>query len=197
MSYSDYSTGNITIANNTFVNCGTGIQTAGGATIHPENMTFTGNSFTNCTYGIRLGYVSSSDWYTNSINILNNTMTGETYGVVIYSGSTNTTVQNNTFSSCTTPVRDSSTSSTYRFNVGLTGYCMLNVTVVGSGSTSPSGLGWQYSAGSTVPVIWTPSTGYTRQDISIDGTSQSTTVSPLNVTMSTDHVVVGYFVNAP
>jgi parallel beta-helix repeat protein len=195
---STYSAGNITIANNTFVNCGTGIQTvSGSSTVLIENMTFIGNSFTTGIYGIRLGYFSAPDSYTNSIDILNNTITSETTGIAVYSGSTNPTVQYNTFSSCTSPVIDTNTDTAFRFNVGLNGYYMLNVTVVGSGSTFPSGLGWQYSSGSTASVTWSPSTGYARQNISIDGTNQSTTVSPLNVTMSANHVVIAYFVVVP
>ncbi len=198
-STSTYSTGNITIANNTFINCGTAIQTDGTPTIMPQNDTFIGNTITTGAYGIRLGYNDPTDMSADSINILNNTIIGETYGINLYPGTTNSIVQYNHFSSCTYVIVDSSSRelTTFRFNVGLTGYYMLNVTVVGSGSAFPSGLGWQYVSGITVPVTWTPSTGYTRQDISIDGTNQSTKVSPLNVTMSANHVVIAYFVSAP
>ena len=190
--------GNITIANNTITNCPTGMLLASASTsIYPENITLIGNRISTGTYGIRMGYSSNAESYSNNIHVLNNAFTSITTAVQTYTNTINPTIEYNTFSSCPTPVTSGSTNPTFRFNVGLAGYYMLNVTVVGSGSTSPSGLGWQYKSGSTASVTWTPDTGHVRQNISIDGTNQSTTASPLDVTMSANHVVIAYFVSAP
>jgi len=191
-----FSVGNLTIANNTLINCGTGIQlVSDSATVYDQNDTIIGNSFTTGNYAIRMGYDSPHD-YSESIKILNNTITGYTFGIWEGAHALNPVIEFNAFSSVTTAIYQPSLSATYRFNVGLTGYHMLNVTVVGGGSTSPSGLGWQYASGSIASAVWTPSTGYARQDISIDGINQSTTISPLSVNMTTDHVVIAYFVKS-
>ena len=193
-----YSMGNITIANNTFTNCDTGIMVGSATTlIYPENMTFIGNSFTTGTYGVRMGYNSASEYVTKDISILNNTFSTFTFGIRIYVGAVTPSTQYNTFGSCTYPVYDDSTTSTYRFNVGLTGYYMLNVSSVGAGYTSPSGDGWQYVSGTSVSVSWTPNSGHTRQDFAIDNVNQTSTTSPISITMSANHNGTAYFSGSP
>jgi hypothetical protein len=84
------------------------------------------------------------------------------------------------------------TNTTCRFNVGLTGCYMLNMTHVGYGTTTPDGSGWQYLANTNVTVTWTPNSLATRLNFSVDGTNV-TTISPAYVNMTTDHVCIAYF----
>lgn len=187
--------GNLTIANNTFANCGTAIETDGSSTTHPQNITIAGNSITGGTYGIKLGYFASSDWYADSFKILNNNIKNQTVGVYLLAGSTNMSVQNNTFSSCSSPVTDSSSAgeAIYRFNVGLTGYRMLNVTAVESGSTVPSGPGWQYPTSTNETITATPNYGQNFTAWEVDGVNQTTTQSTWYVLMNNDHAAKAYF----
>jgi hypothetical protein len=189
--------GNITIANNTFNNCYSGIQTNGYSTEYPQNVTISGNIFNGSVYTIRLGYFDGVSDYTDQFKFTNNIIANATYGMFIQAHALNTDVENNTFSSITNVVVDYSTSATYRFNIDLTGYYMLNTSSVGAGYTSPSGDGWQYVSGTNVSETWTPNSGHSRVDFSIDGVNQTTTTSPINITMSADRQTIAYFSGSP
>jgi len=81
-------------------------------------------------------------------------------------------------------------------NTGMTGFKMLNMSVVGNGFTVPDGSGWQYLTGSSASVVWTPNSGNSRVDFSIDGVNQTTTTSPISITMSGNRVGIAYFSGA-
>lgn len=173
------------------------------------NTTFIGCHFNSGHIAVQVGFTGATE------NINNVTITdcyftnmngagshGRTAPIYINSYAVNTIIKNSVFSNCAGagyPVISSDSDSTLVYNntglnTGTHPFYVLNVTVVGNGTTSPSGLGWQYASGTSVSITWTPSTGYARQNISIDGTNQNTTISPVNVNMTRDHVVIAYFV---
>lgn len=191
------------IYNNTYTNCIWAIMLGNSACASPTlrnkiyNSTFI--SVTNC---IALDSTDPSTQACNDTQIYDNTFTNCT-SIFPSSPSSpsligNTVIRDNNFngisvgSSITTYVN-----TTIYNNTAMTGYQMLNLTVVGSGSTSPSGLGWQYVTNTNATVTWTPSGGSSRQDFSINGANQTTTTSPIQVNMTADKVCIAYFSGIP
>ena len=127
------------------------------------------NTFTSCT----LIFKSYNDpsLIENTV-IYDNDFGSSTIGSIIQTGCTNTVCYNNT---------------------DMPSFYMLNMSVVGNGYTDPSGSGWQYYSGLLASVSWTPSAGISRVDFSIDGVNQTTTTSPISITMGADHVGIAYF----
>jgi hypothetical protein len=98
----------IRIDSNRFSNMPIPIMVEGGAgNSKVVNTTILRNAFSSSTYGVRAGWTGQQN-YVDMLNITNNTFTsiGPYPAVLIESGTTQVTIAYNTFSSCTTNIRD-------------------------------------------------------------------------------------------
>ena len=139
----------------------------------------------------------------NDTQIYNNTFASSCSSIFPPSGSSvtlinGTQIYDNNFNGFSVEYYPQNWTNTLIYNnTDMGAYKMLNTTSVGAGYTSPSGIGWQYVTGTVVSVSWTPNSGNTRQDFSIDNVNQTTTTSPISVTMSAHRNVTAYFSGSP
>jgi hypothetical protein len=68
---------------------------------------------------------------------------------------------------------------------------MLNVTIVGLGTTSPYGLGWQYVSGTSISISYVPNSTFLYWVITTPnlGTKYS---NPISITVDQSYVLTGY-----
>jgi hypothetical protein len=162
------------------------------------------NVMTDAYAGIALNYGFPS-YNINNTQIYNNAFNNIVYPFRVSEDSpsliNNTSVWNNTFSIAIPATNIEFLYATENLlawnNTGFTGTKTLALSVVGGGSTVPDGLGWQYLTATNATVTWTPYGGNSRIDFSIDDVNQTTTESPINITMGADHVGIAYFSGSP
>jgi hypothetical protein len=191
------------IYDNTYTNCWFAIMIGNGACNSPTLRNKIHDSiFINVTYCIALDATDPSTQACNDTQVFHNTFTSCT-NIFPTSPSSpslivNTVIRDNDFNAISVGswVTTCTNTSIYN-NTAMADYKMLNMSVVGNGVTVPDGLGWQYYTGTTASVIWPPTGGNSRVDFSIDGVNQTTTESPINITMSADHVGIAYFTGTP
>jgi parallel beta-helix repeat protein len=163
---------------------------------------FTDNIITSSTSpaawnGIGLKVTKSS----GSIFARNNIQA--TSGMDFGAGCEENFVYDNDFSNCTGATFDMGSLPYFWNNTALDGYNMLNATVVGSGSTTinsvssaTTNFGHQFIADSNASVMWTPDPLNIRVDYAIDDVNQTSTISPANIIMDSNHTVTAYFEGA-
>jgi hypothetical protein len=181
-----------------------------------NNITFTKNIVSDAHSVAQIGNSAYGDDQCQNVYFYNNTFSNidgncewfYQIPVEIYPGDTNITFHDNVFSNCvaiaSTSIIDCSFSNTNLMaaaviynNTGLqTGsypFYMLNMSVVGSGKTVPSGSGWQYEKNAAITITCTPNNGQTFLALNIDG-KNVTSSSPYSLSMGTSsHVGIAYF----
>ncbi|MFA5365544.1 MAG: right-handed parallel beta-helix repeat-containing protein [Candidatus Bathyarchaeia archaeon] len=188
-----------TIEYNTIENCiyGINVDAEGGVDGNYSSVRF--NTVTNCNRGIGM----ARHHHIVSYNTLTNCGTlGADKAIQIYL-TTNLTVFNNNLVNCNSSVADTGVNTVFYNNTGLTGYNMLNVSVVGSGATTIQDivsstviLGLQFLADTNASVTWTPDAGNSRVDFAVDDVNQTSTTSPILILMDSDHSGTAYFEGA-
>jgi len=199
-----YSIDGVNITDNTFSNttAGSAIWIDTTTTDKATNTTIAYNNITTYTYGVRVGEWDSANSHTDGLIIKGNNITSCSVAIELENQTIGVTLSDNAFADNTQVLGCAGTAiinpvPTAYNNTGLTGYNMLNTSSVGAGYTSPSGTGWQYISGTNVSETWTPNSGHSRVDFSIDGVNQTTTTSPINITMSADRQTIAYFSGSP